>query len=570
MLKHIRIPVWLYGFLPAACCLLKGLSDRLYTDIDSFLVSITCAGLYGEGSICPVIHPLLSLMTGFLSRLWPGADWFSVLGQAFIVLGIWWLGTLLALCISQPWKRLTCLLILCFALLQFSLFNINFTVYAGFFSFLGVATLLLSFRNILPSFARFFAVLFLCFGILWRKEGAALLLPFLLLDLCVLALSCKISRRMIHQLLFCCILPVAFLLLFSFVFSVASPARQTASVYSASRSILVDYPHLSWEEIGGTLADLGLSENDYNAVASGMLLDTERVTADFLQQVSAVSQTGAYPLSPANLFQTFSALPGVFSTPLLRILSLFSLALLLLLMVSGSPLYDKIEALLAPGGACVICLYYQYLGRLPERVAACVVLALLAVLLPLFLSAPSRQGNPARWFWRIACAAAGCVLCLCLWKNRYSYHILQPALLAGQTENQTTAAAFPGGENNDSVYLWNSTTLALYMTDHYLSQGKLPDENFVQHNLPWGEWNTSGQPYYEQLLAKLQMENPMQSLLTRPNTYLVGNDTGLIQTWLREHYDGQAVVQPIGTVDVFAMGEVPVWQASADPDKAES
>ena len=103
-----------------------------------------------------------------------------------------------------------------------------------------------------------------------------------------------------------------------------------------------------------------------------------------------------------------------------------------------------------------------------------------------------------------------------------------------------------------------------------MSQGKLPDENFVQHNLPWGEWNTSGQTGYQQFLSSLGMENPMQSLLTRPNTYLVGNDTGLIQTWLREHYDGQAVVQPIGTVDVFAMGEVPVWQASADPDKAES
>lgn len=571
-MKHTRIavPVWLYGFLPVACCLVKGLSDRLYTDIDSFLVSITCAGLYGEGSVCPVIHPLLSLMTGFLSRLWLGADWFSVLGQAFVVLGIWWLGTLLALCISQPWKRLTCLLVLCFALLQFSLFNINFTVYAGFFSFLGVATLLLSFRRALPTFARFFAALFLCLGILWRKEGATLLLPFLLLDLCVLVFSHRISRSMVRQLLSCCVLPVAVLLLFSFVFTVASPARQTASVYSASRSILVDYPHRSWEEISETLTDLGISENDYNAVASGILLDTEQVTADCLQQVSAISQTEAYPLSPVSLFQTLSALPGVFSTPLLRILSLFFLALLLLLMVSGAPLCDKVEALLALGGAGVICLYYQYLGRLPERVAACVALALLAVLLPLFLAAPPCQGNPARWFWRIACAAVSCALCLCLWKNRYSYHILQPALLAGPTESQTITAEFPGEENSNSVYLWNATTLALYMTDHYLSQGKLPDENFVQHNLPWGEWNTSGQPYYAQLLAGLQMENPMQSLLTRPNTYLVGSDTSLIQTWLREHYDAQAVVQPIGTVDVFALGEVPVWQALVEPANASS
>lgn len=569
MLKHIRIPVWLYGFLPTACCLLKGLSDRLYTDIDSFLISLTCAGLYNDGAFCPDIHPLLSLLSGFLSQLWSGADWFSVLGQAFIVLGVWWLGTLLALGIPQQAKRLTCLLILSFALLQFSLFNINFTVYAGFFSFLGVTTLLLSLRFSLPPITRFLAAFFLILSILWRAAGTALSIPFLFLDLISICIFHRFSIKSIWKQLIPCVLSVAILGALSFGFY-SIPDRKTAKIYNESRGTLVDYPHNPWEKVNDQLISLGISENDYNALTAGILLDTDFITADTLQEVSSIARVPSYDFSLTALTNSLIALPSVFSTPLLRILSLFSLALLLLLMVSGSPLYDKIEALLALGGACVICLYYQYLGRLPERVAACVVLALLAVLLPLFLSAPPRQGKPARWFWRIACAAAGCVLCLCLWKNRYSYHILQPALLAGQTENQTTAAAFPGGENNDSVYLWNSTTLALYMTDHYLSQGKLPDENFVQHNLPWGEWNTSGQPYYEQLLAKLQMENPMQSLLTRPNTYLVGNDTGLIQTWLREHYDGQAVVQPIGTVDVFAMGEVPVWQASADPDKAES
>lgn len=563
--KHCAVPIPVYGLLPALCCLLKGWSDRLYTDIDSFLFSVSCAGLYGTNIDCPVIHPLLQAALGALSRLWPDADWFSVLSHVFVVLGIWWLGTLLALYIPRQSKRLACLFVLCFALLQFSLFNLNYTVYAGLFSFLGFSSLALSFRSASPPAGlRFFSALFLSLGFLWRKEGAALFIPFLLLDICVLLIFHKSARGKARRLLTVCVLPSIAVVLFSFLFYASTPARQAENLYYDSRTTLVDYPRRPWEEVSDVLTESGISENDYNTVSSSIFLDTDLVTADFLHQVSSVSQAHTFAASPLDFLQTLTALPGVFSTPLLHILGLFSLALFLLVLISRASALDKLEAMLALGGACVICLYYQYLGRLPERVVACVALALLAILLPLFLVAPSRQSKPLCWFWRIVCVTAGCALCLCLWKNRYSYRILQPALLAGQSTCQTSSV-LPDGEDEDTVYLWQSTTLALYMTDHYLSQGKLPDKNFLQHNLPWGEWNTSGQTGYQQFLTSLGMKNPMQSLLTRPNTYLVGNDTSLIQTWLREHYDAQATLQPIGSIDVFALGEVTVWEAASLP-----
>lgn len=563
------VPVPLYGLLPALCCLLKGWSDRLYTDIDSFLFSVTCARLYGTDIDCPVIHPMLKVVLGVLNRLWPEADWFSVLSHIFVVLGIWWLGTLLALYIPKQSKRLACLFVLCFSLLQFSFFNLNYTVYAGLFSFLGVSSLLLSLRSTSPTCVSIFSALFLCLGILWRKEGAALFLPFLLLDFCVLLIFHKTSWGKLWRRFAICVLPAAAVLLCSILFYASTPARQAENLYYNSRSALVDYPRKPWDEVSDVLTENGISENDYNTVSASIFLDTNLVTADFLHQVSSVSQAHSFVSSPFHFLQELVSLAGAFSTTLLHILGFFALALFLLVWISRTPLIDKIEVLLAANGALIICLYYQYLGRLPERVIACVLLALLSIVLPLFLVAPQCTGKFHHRLWQVICVVAGCAIGICLWNNRYSYRILQPALLAGRSTNQTTAK-LTNSENEDTVYLWQSTTLALYMTEHYMSQGKLPDENFVQHNLPWGEWNTSGQTGYQQLLSSLGMENPMQSLLTRPNTYLVGNDAGLIQTWLREHYDGQAVVQPIGTVDVFAMGEVPVWQASADPDKADS
>ena len=105
--------------------------------------------------------------------------------------------------------------------------------------------------------------------------------------------------------------------------------------------------------------------------------------------------------------------------------------------------------------------------------------------------------------------------------------------------------------------------MALYMTEHYMMEGKLPSTAFVRQNLAWGEWNTSGQPFYQVLLADLDLENPMQCLLTRPHTYLVVKSEFAphLQTWLQEHYTPTATLQQTATVNVYTYGDTPIWQA---------
>lgn len=96
-----------------------------------------------------------------------------------------------------------------------------------------------------------------------------------------------------------------------------------------------------------------------------------------------------------------------------------------------------------------------------------------------------------------------------------------------------------------------------------MMEGKLPSTAFVRQNLAWGEWNTSGQPFYHVLLADLDLENPMQCLLTRPHTYLVVKSEFAphLQTWLQEHYTLTATLQQTTTVNVYAYGDTPIWQA---------
>ena len=67
------------------------------------------------------------------------------------------------------------------------------------------------------------------------------------------------------------------------------------------------------------------------------------------------------------------------------------------------------------------------------------------------------------------------------------------------------------------------------------------------------------------LLADLDLENPMQCLLTRPHTYLVVKSKFAphLQTWLQEHYTPTATLQQTATVNVYTYGDTPIWQAVA-------
>ena len=558
--NSLRLPVFLYGFLPAACCLLKGLSDRLYTDIDSFLISINCAGLYGESNLCPVLHPLVGLLTNGLNHLYPNVDWFTALGQFFTIVAVWWIGVLLAFCIQQPFKRWTCLLLFSLVLLQQSLLNQNFTVYAGLFAAVAVATLLLSFRRSLPRISYFMVVLFICLAILWRKEGTALILPFLILDLCVLALSKVLTWQHIRRVLVLALLPATLLLTISLGTNITLPAQGIAVSYGQYRAKLIDYPHHSWEDIYEELTPLSISENDYAAITKGILLDTDLVTASTLEKISAVATTSEFSFSPNTIFLLLGSLPSVFNTQLLRSFILLALGLFVGILCSHLPPLYKLEAFLALGGSCLICLYYLYIGRLPERVTACILLAFITTLLPLFLCIPASHIPAIKSVWQISSILVIGLLCIFLIQNRYNYRIVQPVWQARQAE--VSDFSLRPEQDADSIYLWNSTLLALYMTDHYMDEGKLPDTAFLRQNLAWGEWNTSGQITYQQLLSGLGVANPMQSLLNRPHTYLVGekNDIILIQTWLREHYDTTATAEQIDTIDVFAVGKIPIWQ----------
>lgn len=557
--SRISIPPAIQGLLPAFFCLLSGLTDRLYTDIDTFYISMTCAGLYGKGAVCPVIHPFLSIFIGALSGLCSTVDWFALFCHVFTTLAFWWFGTIFAYCIPRLSTRLTCYFLIGLFFLQTSLFNANFTVLCGLFACVGTVTLLLVLRDALPRRACLLSALFFCVGILLRPEGAALFIPFILLDLFMLLFQHQLTLRKTVLTLCSCLLVPLLLAGSVSIFRLVSPAQADAAAFNALRSTLNDYPSASWDTVQAQMTATGISQNDYTMLTTAMVADTDLVNTDTLQKVAAVARQLSQPVSVKATLQILRELPDIFFSPLAHLLIGFSALLLAAVFLSRSALLSKVEAVLSVCGLCLICVYYCYVGRLPDRVALCLLLALLSVLVVLFLSSPARTQPFVRWGWRGAAVVLGGLLCLGLWKNRYSYRINQSCLTARQDD--AISAPLQETDADDSVYLWSSMDLALYVTGEYVQNGKLPGTAFVRQNLAWGEWNTSGQPFYQRMLDEAQLSDPIQCLLTRPHTYLVAEDPSGVETWLQEHYDPSATLQQVGTVDVFAIGEVPIYQA---------
>ena len=547
------------GLLPAAFCIFSGVIDRLYLDIDSFLVSMTVSGLYGNNAVCPVVHPLLAMLLGRLAPLAPGVDWFTLISRILVAVTAWWLGVLIAWCIEDKYKRIGCLVAFSILLFRFPLFNANYTVHCAFFALAGIATLLLALRRTMPRSALFWGGLFFCLAILWRPEGAALMLPFLALDLVVLLLRRALPLSAVKKVLLPMALPALLVVAFSVLLPVVSPSYAAANAYSDARRSFVDYPSRPWAEVAEDVTALGLSENDYETLSRSILLDPDVADTPTLQALSGIARERGFSLSADSLRTLGADFLAAFSTLQLKIFALLTVLLLVMLWLSDTPLLHKLEALLAVLGAMLIALYYLYRGRLPERLFVSIFLMQFSVLLPLFLAAAPTHRFSAGRLWKAFCALSVCCLCLLLVKNRHNYHVTQLAVSAGTSASAETELL--PSDSSDTVYVWDSMSLALYMTEHYMMPGKLPSTAFTRQNLAWGEWNTSGQPFYQNLLASLNMGNPMQALLTRPHTYLVAEDAACIETWLQEHYDPAATLQQVGTVEVYAVGPVPVWQA---------
>jgi len=97
---------------------------------------------------------------------------------------------------------------------------------------------------------------------------------------------------------------------------------------------------------------------------------------------------------------------------------------------------------------------------------------------------------------------------------RSDFH--SPALALNARKNNEGIVTQENAESSD-LFIWHNWHMDVSV--HYMQAGKLPTKDFLEHNIPSGEWFYR-QVYFDNHLNKIDAVNPAAALFERENTYL--------------------------------------------------
>lgn len=549
-----RHPALLAGMMTVICGMFS-LFQPLYTQVDNYLASLVTDRIYDADNYCMFLNPVLCRIVGLLQNVFPDGDAFTLLSRVMILAGIWYLSYFAARTLGRK-SELACAYLIFFMLvINASLFFDYFTIWAAFFSFAGMILLLYGIRHERTWSDVAAGTLFLSCGIMWRVESAAIFMPFFALELLVgfvFEAGTKEARRAFVRNV-CRTLGAAALCALVLL-SVDSAFKHSEKYkygvdYNNAVSTVVDFPMEDYEKVKELLP--GVSRNDYESLQVRLYADTDRVTTEYSRKIGEAGSIRAVSFSIKGVLESGQTLLKMMAGSKKTLFYWGLLFLFLLLIVlSDVKWYYKLELFFAYCGAWLIMLYFSFVGRIPLRVINSVTYAVFGMVLLLFLAEEWKSDKPyLKWMKRFLFAVSAVVACM----DTVSYDFVSPQSVlwarTGADESRWESTYEDG-----VLYLWQTNEYVQRPMRDFIDQGKLMTEDFLEHNLCYGEW-TYGQVYFQHYLDRLGVPNPMKALLERKETYYVAEDSNLVLTYLREHYDEQVQVLQTGEID-----GIPVWK----------
>lgn len=555
--KYIRIigakndHVW--ALILTGICGMFSVFQPLYSQVDNYMVSLILNRCYDADVYCMFLNPVLCFLCGVLQKLFPQADVFTLLTRIMILLGIYCIGYVIAK-LSKTRREVFVAYVIIFILaINASLFFEYFTVWAAFFSVTGMVLLLLSVRVQIPRWITFLGWIFVISGMMWREEVAAIFLPFYLLDFFVcFKITLVESRKEFLKKYFKVFMPVIIcvIILETTKYTVQSFDKYAYGIeYNNTLGNLVDYPMEDYDAVAYLLP--GVSENDYNSLQVRLLADTDRVDAEYGAWIESVGRKRS---SLLGVQQVIEANIRLFQVILTSKRTMFYCMLFFLFMIwnmlSDVKFYSKLELLCAYFGAYLIMFFFSLVGRIPLRIIDSVIYAVWGILLVLFFSEKweSRRFDFKKLKIIIVIFVIG-IACM----DTLTYDFVKPQSVFNVKE-YADEDKWSSTYTDEQIFIWQTNEFVQYPMRDFMNQGKLMTEEFMRHNLCYGEW-TWGQVYYINYLERFQLPNPMKALLEREETYLVAEDHTLVSTYIKEHYDENVIVQKVDEID-----GIPVWE----------
>lgn len=530
----------------------------LYPSVDNFILSQVLNGLFDGQNYCMFVSATLASIVKLIRMILPHADGVALYMECTVLLGIWSILYTVSLCSSKRSSILAPTLILAAITLNMNLLHANFTIYTAFVTMAGFLT---SYPYITGRASKLLcvsAVVLVFSGILFRMEVSLLFLPYVILMSLGAGLSNyqkpgfrQTATRVGTHLAVICLLLAGVMVHNAVVQN--RPEIAAGLEFSNVRSDIVDYPNRSdREQMLEELAELDVSENDYNVIRGMILMDTDRADQKYLQDIAEISGMGDEILQ-SGYVRIRNYVTGVkHQQDIILQIILLVIAFGMVLFSEVSP-FSKLQLVLGYLGTLIILLYFILTGRAPSHVVISLMMALWLSVIHLFSMEKAVLSAKLRTFGLILCGVSIVLLvnadAFLVGENGFS--LGKP--LSAMDSPVTDVVNYDSHE--DTVYIWG-----VYDFDSRIMHSRFPDTmttpEFLEKNLMDGEW-TYRQVYYGNFLRRIALENPMRALIEREHTYYVANEErcNLVLAYLQEHFDETITREQVSSCDI-----IPVWR----------
>lgn len=539
--------ITIFSFLIFKC------SHNLYSNVDNFNISLVTNGLFGDDTYTYYLHPWLCKIINAISLVFPSVDAYVFLMHVFLCGAMCMMYHLILI---QKWKikdKMFLIIILFTIQIDIGIWSYNYTLQATFFVLVGAAVLIkkmIDEENEKDIVDIILGSMFLGIGFMWRIQGALITIPFVCLVIIIEIFDHKNRMIVIMRAIQLFVFPIFFIIvLWVSQYSTETSQKYKAGIaYSEARTVVEDFPVKPWEEISDEIKDV--SETEYNAAVSWLLIDTDIIDTELFREIADHGKTNAHSLSLGGILGAIKDL-GYYAlhqvSKVLECIILLTFVLIISWSGNNNKLY-RIGILLALGGGGIILLYFSIRGRANAQVRYCILFSLLFVFL-ILLAKKNNEANKTK----VTCMVGFCLTFICLMGT---YSLLMKSdwrfplwAINSRTDN---ANILVNEDYNDELYIWGRWHRDVTQT--YMNAGKLPTQEFIDHNISSGDW-MYGQKYFCEHLSKINAENLAVALLKRKNTYFVGENYEQVLQYLREEYDKRIEIRQVTMIN-----DIPVWK----------
>ena len=523
--------------LSLACYFYFAVSSQLYLSSDNFMVAVVTNGLFGDNNFCQYLHPLLCLIIRALALLFPTADAFTVLKDAFIFGELALVFYLLTAPLEKrkAWhiESYLCLAVAIMAVVFLSmginLWWANYTIPAGSFVATGMALVFAGKRYRHPRWL-FLGAVYAAIGFMLRKECGLLVVPFAALHVGADFLVSSDRRDEMHDFtryILPSVIIVALLLGSQALFNSFEPYA-TAARYNDNRTVCVDFPMKSWAETDYP------DQATYLAATDWTFFDTDNMTADVFEAVANAGTRSEYALNSRGIRSALYEMRRVaFRTDVyMAVIVVLVILLAVWNTVFSHGLWRRLEAVAAIVGAFVILFYFTMRGRAPLRIWQPVMFATVVIQALLFIDNWSSKTGNLLFTLLIGILlyySAGQVIA------HASFH-------APVTAWNSRVGADDSEYRFDALYIWPNWHATI--PEYFRDQDKLPTRRVLENNIAAGDW-TYGQPFYNVFLARIGASNPALELV-EGRAYVMEGNAKIIEGYLQECYGADIRLETAG------------------------